>query len=64
MNMNIQIKMDPYNFRSLNRRDLMSMQTISSIDEKPKKLAGIDTNRISNTILINNDIEGEYNSLN
>ncbi len=49
---------DPYNFRSLNRRDCMFLSTVSPHDETKKNLKGITTNRNISTNLTNMDIPG------
>lgn len=47
-----------FNYRSLNRKDLMSLSTISNNDMKLRKFKAIDTQRDWSTNLYNLDIEG------
>jgi hypothetical protein len=55
---NIKHSEDPYNYKSLNRKDLMSLSTITSADVKMKKIKGLETGRDYNNILNSRDIEG------
>lgn len=50
---------NPYNYRSLNRKDLMSLSTINNNDAPLKKFKQINTNRDYSTNLFNMDIEGK-----
>ena len=53
-----QITNPDYNFKSLNRKDLMSLSSIGNEDTRLKRFKQIDTNRDWSTNLYNLDIEG------
>ena len=51
---------DHFNYRSLNRKDLMSMKTISERDEKIRKFkGGLNTYRDYSYNLFNVDVESK-----
>ncbi len=49
---------EDYNYRTLNRSDLMSLSTLNENDFKIKKFKQIDTKRDWSISLYNMDIEG------
>lgn len=50
-----------FNYPSLNRKDLMSLKTISERDEKIRKFkGGLNTNRNYSYNLFNVDLESNY----
>ena len=55
------VSLDPYNYKSLNRKDGMFLSTISNKDEITRSLKGITTKRDISTNLTNLDIPGNLN---
>jgi hypothetical protein len=51
---------EDYNYRSLNRKDLMSLSSINENDMKIKKFKQLDTRRDWSINLYNMDIPGKY----
>ena len=52
---------DHFNYPTLNRKDTMSLQTISERDEKIRKFkGGLNTNRNYSYNLFNVDLESNY----
>jgi hypothetical protein len=51
---------EDYNYRTLNRSDLMSLSTINEKDTKIKKFKLMDTKRDWSISLYNMDIEGMF----
>ncbi len=51
---------EDYNYRSLNRRDLMSLSTVNENDMRIKKFKQLDTKRDWSINVYNMDIPGIY----
>ena len=54
---------EDYNYRSLNRADLMSLNRINEADMKIKKFKKLDTKRDWSINLYNMDIPGKINKI-
>jgi len=54
---------EDYNYRSLNRSDLMSLSSINESDMRIKKFKQLDTKRDWSISLYNMDIPGMYKIL-
>ena len=57
------VSLDPYNYKSLNRKDGMFLSTISAKDEITRNIKGISTKRDISTNLTNLDIPGNLTYL-
>lgn len=51
---------DPFNYKGLNRSDLMSLSSIGPKDVNWKRVKGLTTNRMSSENLSTTDIPGNF----